>query len=179
MGGNMKKLILVIVVAFAVIAFTGMFSKGEAADIYGCAKMMNGQLRIVSSKSDCLKSEKAIVISQSDDKKYEFVGFSTAKSIGTVGILKLAQICQADFPNSRMCKSAEIIKTVHVPSATGTGWVQPTIVDSADMSGVTDVPSNLTCDGWSVGSLGLTVTTDGKFNQNACSDVLSVACCAQ
>jgi hypothetical protein len=184
----MRKLSLIIVAVTVMIAFTGMLNKGEAGSIYGCYKKNNGQLRIVSSSGKCLPSEKQIVLNQSSDGKYEFVGFSTAKSSGAAGILKLHQLCQADFPNSRMCTSLEIIRTVNVPSATGSGWVQPLFVGSgayaysvytADASGIEDIPNEMTCYGWSdIYRRGLTVSTDGKFGQTECSEVLSIACCA-
>ncbi len=184
----MRKLSLIIVAVTVIIAFTGMLNKGEAAEIYGCYKKNNGQLRIVNSSGKCLPSEKPIVLNQSDGR-YEFVGFSTAKSNGAAGILKFTQMCQADFPNSRICTSVNILTTVDVPSASGTGWVQPVIVGSGnnsvgqpvaiDASGISEYPYGLTCNGWSDSSQeGLTVSADGKFSQNACSDVLPVACCA-
>jgi hypothetical protein len=187
----MRKLSLIIVAVTVVIAFTGMQSKGEAAEIYGCFKKNNGQLRIVSSSGKCLPSEKQIVLNQSNDGRYEFVGFSTAKSNGAAGILKLHQLCQADFPNSRTCGSIEILKTVNVPSSTGTGWVQPVFpggpaglgngIDTVatDASGIETTSEGMTCSGWSNSSeYGLTVSTDGKFSTRSCSEVLSAACCA-
>lgn len=175
----MRKLSFIIVAVTVMIAFTGMLNKGEAGSIYGCYKKNNGQLRIVSSSGKCLPSEKQIVLNQSEGR-YEFVGFSTAQSNGAAGILKFTQMCQADFPNSRMCTSVEIIKTVNVPSATGIGWVQPilggTVDHLFDVSGIYEINyGGLTC---SLGSDGLTVSTDGKFGTSSCSEVLSVACCA-
>ncbi len=178
----MKKLSLIIVAVTVMIVFTGMLNKGEAGSIYGCYKKNNGQLRIVSSSGKCLSSEKQIVLNQSEGR-YEFVGFSTAKSNGAGGILKFTQVCQADFPNSRMCTSEEIIKTVNVPSANGEGWVQPTTVGFAVYGGAYILDKSGiyvdTCSGWSSdNNAGLTVSTDGKFGLTNCVEVLSIACCA-
>jgi hypothetical protein len=57
---KMRKKAFVIVTIFGLLLITWL--PCQADDIYGCAKKKNGQLRIVSDHSKCLKSEYPITL---------------------------------------------------------------------------------------------------------------------
>ena len=60
----MRKLILILISVFVILGVAGLQGKAEAEEILGCYKKNNGQLRIVSDHSECLKSENPIVLGQ-------------------------------------------------------------------------------------------------------------------
>ncbi len=44
------------------------------------------------------------------------MGFTTATFQGGEGILGFTKACQAEFPETRMCTSVEVMQTVGVPA---------------------------------------------------------------
>lgn len=75
----MKKLILAGAIVIAMLSVSGLQYKAQAGEIDGCSacyKKKNGQLRLVSSLSKCLKSEKPINLCQAYNPTYpgDFVG---------------------------------------------------------------------------------------------------------
>jgi hypothetical protein len=59
------------------------------------------------------------------------VGFTSATTTGGAGIFAMTALCQAEFPASRMCTSAEVLATQKLPTLPGRNvhaWVQPTFV---------------------------------------------------
>jgi hypothetical protein len=129
---------------------------------------------------------------QSACTPFQLVGFTAATFAGGTGTLAFTLACQQEFALSRMCTSEEIVNTQTVPtSLSGPAWVRPTFravsagssTVALDESGVTDSPVDaLSCQGWTdntSNSRGLSVEADGSFESNeACDEVLHVACCA-
>jgi hypothetical protein len=111
------------------------------------------------------------------------VGFTSETFPGAEGVLAFTLACQEEFPESRMCTSAEVMNTVEVPEdLEGTAWVRPSYVEGTrDLSGVEDVNAErFTCKGWIFdGYRGLSVTAEGRFNTLDCTNLFSVACCAE
>jgi hypothetical protein len=127
----------------------------------------------------------------------QFVGLAESQFgpiKGSAGFIGNTKFCQREFgPDSRMCTSEEIMKTVDPPTFVGSGWVQPTFVpgtsgDVLDISGLSTgaLGGNLSCNGWStdrVGTLGLVVGAlpghlEAGFSLADCRELLNVACCA-
>ena len=116
---------------------------------------------------------------------WHFVGFSTNAVQGDVGINGMKAQCQADFPTSRMCSSAEVVSGVWTSgeSSTATAWVQPVRGSSPGMddpSGRSDTAvASLNCRAWSYApnGSGLTVDSSGAFYIDLCSEHRPVACC--
>lgn len=123
---------------------------------------------------------------------FELVGFTSTTYLGTAGVLGLTVGCQAEFPDSRMCTSVEVMQTVNVPAGlSGDAWVRPVFVPvgtgsaataTLDASGLRDYTNDgLSCRAWSgFTSTGLVVSSDGAFSQpSGCATTpRSVACCA-
>lgn len=63
----MKRIIVVVITIFALLAVTGLLNKGEADEIYGCYKKNNGQLRIVSDHDECRKYEGTVTLNSLTD----------------------------------------------------------------------------------------------------------------
>lgn len=77
----MKKLFLIGALVIAMLTVAGLQGRAQADAIdgcYGCYKKKNGQLRLVSSLSKCLKSEKPINLCQTYNST-----FSNGNFIGT------------------------------------------------------------------------------------------------
>ena len=57
--------------------------------------------------------------------RFELVGFTSGTSTGDLGgIFAATQLCQAEFPGSRICSDREIIDTVNLPTGlSGSAWV--------------------------------------------------------
>jgi hypothetical protein len=187
--------------------------------ILACAKKENGQLRIVADHSECRPSEDPIAWnaagpagptgpagpqgpqgSDCQPVQYQLVGFSAGASRGSSGVLQLSTLCQATYPESRICTADEVVKSVTFPTITSSatspglqGWVMPTSIGGRGMNmgydittGLQNDTENLTCNGWSeTGSTssltsegGLAVSDRGQFRVVACSNALKVACCA-
>lgn len=122
------------------------------------------------------------------------VGFTAATTTGDAGILRMTAMCQAEFPASRMCTSAEVLATQKVPELPdGNAWVMPTFAPtlsrdlaipdseprSVDVSGISGYPETFTCWAWTrTNSAGLRVDREGRFGPDFCSSNLRVACCA-
>ena len=57
---------------------------------------------------------------------FELVGFTSTAHLGNEGVLAFTLACQADFADSRMCTSVEVMQTVNVPSGLSSdAWVRP------------------------------------------------------
>ena len=117
----------------------------------------------------------------------ELVGFTTVTTAPNIGLFGMTQLCQAEYLDSRICTSKEIMETVNVPLLpSGTrAWLQP-VVAGVNTSGiVTDISGqqyySLSCGNWQSiepTSRGLSVTNLGSITMNQCSSILPVACCA-
>jgi len=114
----------------------------------------------------------------------QLVGFTTAVTLGDIGILALTGMCQADFPGSRMCTTLEIAETRVLPTGvTGTAWVRPVYTANGNEAVLGVKTEELSCSGWSATSgKGIVVDPNGSFFQGAipegCNNEHSVACCA-
>lgn len=114
------------------------------------------------------------VINLPTPARFQLVGFSSASYDGYQGILTYTLACQADFPDSRMCTSAEIMQSTNIPpapvvqdpgpplpqDAPVSAWVIPVIAETTEIGSpenyVEDVsgfrvpwPKTLSCVGWS------------------------------
>jgi hypothetical protein len=140
----------------------------------------------------------------------EFVGVTTATikpgssdpGGSQAGILPLARACQAQFRQSHVCSSADILqsgRTPAFPAGVEGAWVSPSIVsvlsdmkfDSfgnvnhllVDASGLTlhstgNPDEGMNCRQWGEEySLGLTVDGRGLFSTSVCNVARPVACC--
>jgi hypothetical protein len=124
----------------------------------------------------------------------EFVGVTTAATLPNVGILTLHEMCNADFPGSRMCSSADILANGGVGVSHDFGplvWLQPTLVAGEsggwklDASGVathvvSGLQQSLSCFNWSVdfASVGGLVLSPGRISASSCDNSYPVACCS-
>lgn len=68
----MKKLLLIGAIVIAILAASGLYSPGDASEVYGCYKKINGQLRIVDSFSKCHPSENPITLGGSEKPLIRF-----------------------------------------------------------------------------------------------------------
>ncbi len=120
----------------------------------------------------------------SGEEEFVLVGFTSTTHLGDTGVLGFTQACQAEFSNSRMCTSVEVMETVNVPAGLGgTAWVQPVVLGASGTSVGTDVSGirGETCGGWSSNNTigaGLTVSGSGQFGIGGCGTQKPVACCA-
>ena len=120
----------------------------------------------------------------------QLVGFSSATFTGNTGVLDFTLACQAEFPESRMCNSVEVMETIRVPGdLSGHGWVRPVFQPVAgagfamfalDAAGGTTLEvGKLSCRSWRANDLmGLTVDASGSFVSRDCDVDRAVACCA-
>ena len=112
-------------------------------------------------------------------------------------LVGFTQACQAEFSDSRMCTSVEVMETVDVPGGlSGNAWVRPVaLFADSSSSEATDASGQFSssCSGWSntFGS-GLSVSGSGQFGGRDCEPFFSdedcpspegcavqkVACCA-
>jgi hypothetical protein len=112
----------------------------------------------------------------------QLLGFTSA-SVAATGPLALTAACEAEFPESRICTSEEVIKTRSVPqSLSGRAWVLPAFqpIDSAlvDASGLFGGVGSFNCQSWqALGGTALTMDGNGAFFPNVCSEPRPVACC--
>jgi hypothetical protein len=122
-----------------------------------------------------------------------FIGFSSAADAGDAGYAVLSQKCDAAYPGSRMCSTAEYLNSVH-PAKTfrsnSGAWIRSVRGGpSSDVSGAligSDTAGD-NCSGWfTAGSgfggstnvhVGLTVNGRGQFQPAACTARRAVACC--
>jgi hypothetical protein len=116
---------------------------------------------------------------------FQFVGVTSTLALGTEGMGRFAQMCNADFPGSRFCNSKEIIESINpIPQPlSGEAWVHPSSLlvmgnVAFDYSGVPHNPSKLSCSGWTGGdSRGLSIYNQGNFRTSSCTESRRVACC--
>jgi hypothetical protein len=113
---------------------------------------------------------------------FQLVGFTTATYRGDTGVLGLTLACQAEFPQARICRSAEIIATIDIPTLSGTdAWVLPTPVAGTQNS-VVDGASGIFlpnyADACNTGNFGFIVHANGIFSPDVCTHQRPVACCA-
>jgi hypothetical protein len=120
----------------------------------------------------------------SGEEEFVLVGFTSTTHLGDTGVLGFTQACQAEFSDSRMCTSVEVMETVDVPGGlSGDAWVRPVNLTGRDSFGFgfdASGVSGRSCDGWNNQStvLGLSVSGSGQFGVGQCSTPLAVACCA-
>ena len=57
------------------------------------------------------------------------MGISGTTTAANVGIFSMTNLCQAEYLDSRMCTSEEIMKSVNIPElpSDSVAWVQPVI----------------------------------------------------
>ena len=124
--------------------------------------------------------------------RFQLVGYTLAQVPGDVTRLGLNRACQAEFPESRLCSSVEIMETVSTGAAigliNGPAWVRavprtmtgyPSIVGAS--GAVRSGSFSINCGQWSSveqGLFGLTVNESGAFRFDTCSAPRDVACCA-
>jgi hypothetical protein len=122
----------------------------------------------------------------------QFVGNSTGTIDGAQGLRTMTELCQADFPASRMCTTEEYAKTYVLPqpipdttyawlAATNLSWTPTGRVRDRFATSITDNSEpQLTCTNWSFNSFdsrGLSVSGIGKFGKSTCEIPLPVSCC--
>ena len=133
----------------------------------------------------------------SGEEEFVLVGFTSTTHLGDTGVLGFTQACNAEFSDSRMCTSVEVMETVDVPGGlSGNAWVRPVaLFADSSSSEATDASGQFSssCSGWSntFGS-GLSVSGSGQFGGRDCEPFFSdedcpspegcavqkVACCA-
>ena len=114
----------------------------------------------------------------SGEEEFVLVGFTSTTHLGDTGVLGFTQACNAEFSDSRMCTSVEVMETVDVPGGlSGDAWVRPVNLTGLDASGQSGVRS---CFGWSNrdGAFGLSVSGSGQFGVGFCDTPQPVSCCA-
>ena len=98
----------------------------------------------------------------------------------------MTQLCQAEFVDSRMCTSEEIMKTVNIPDlpANTVAWIQAIVTskvntDFGDISGRTTY-MRPNCQNWSsLNYSGLVTSNLGIIDAVDCAtNIIPVACCA-
>jgi len=117
--------------------------------------------------------------------RFQLVGYTQATYQGDATPFGLTRACQAEFPESRLCSSVEIMETVDpdaaVGLANGPAWTRPVyITRSLDASGrhLANNTRLSNCGQWtSGGDHGLTVDENGVTRLIPCSSSLAVACC--
>jgi hypothetical protein len=121
---------------------------------------------------------------------FQWVGATSVAFTGDgngLGFVGMTTQCRADYgPGARMCKSEEILEsdTLDFNAIPAEGcWIRPTFVpggsSAADMTGLTDPPEGLTCQGWTnVAESGVSLRPNGGFQETSCTLVAPVACCA-
>ena len=118
--------------------------------------------------------------------RFQLVGFTNAMLLGGEGVLGFTVACEAEFFESRMCTSEEVLNSVGIPAGiVGSAWVRPVFVilssSTADISGIATGggPQGLTSAwGASTNAFGLAVDAKGSFRPESCGGGRSVACCA-
>ena len=184
----MRRFTFVVVAVSVVLGYSG-----SAAGMTGPSEVVvvNEPLA-VDVTNDPLPVEVTNPSPASPTARFQLVGFTSASNFGNEGVLGFTLNCQAEFPDSRMCTSQEVMETVTVPgSLTGSAWVRPVfvplgtgavIIAARDISGVVVGSGiDLACDGWRSRSLsqrGLAVSATGSFASSACDQAFGVACCA-
>ena len=125
----------------------------------------------------------------SPPERFQLVGFTSAAMLGNTGVLGFTLACQAEFPDSRMCTTQEVVETVVVPSLSGPdAWVRPVFIMDPEtgryaetISGEVGTAQILNCSGWKIGvagQRGFAATATGSFELRGCFEALPVACCA-
>jgi len=129
------------------------------------------------------------------------VGFTSATIEGNQGVLNLTLACQNEFSGTRVCTSAEVLRTFNVPDFPTPppglprpdlhqAWIMPTLLEATpnvDMSGVqASNPGNFTCSDVTsqIGGTGLVIGWAsavrhgyGLFSLYNCMKRARVACC--
>ena len=88
-------------------------------------------------------------------KRFQLVGFTTATFLGTEGPLGFTRACDAEFPSSRWCTSAEVLDSVNLPALSGEAWVRGAFVGASgsgsplDVTGLAFPSATFTCGSWS------------------------------
>ena len=202
----MRGLALLLVSIVAAPLWAGTARAQET--IPGCVSERSGRVRVVAVEGQCTYKETAVEFGgpgpagppgppgppgptaptadplppEEEYVGFDLAGFTTETLTGAQGVLAFTLACQAEFAESRMCTSEEILNTIDVPAdLAGTAWVRPTYVEGGhDISGVEDSAEHYTCKGWTFdGNKGLTVTEDGKFDTLICNNLFQVACCTE
>ena len=166
----MRKLVLTTVLVLCVVA------------VYGAGVKLNVEETGLPEST----SPPVPVVMQQCAPEYRLVGVTEQTMDGNAGILVMARACSSEFSRSRVCTSAEILKTSVVPELPEVfeAWVLPVVVDrfyggpAYDVSGAGS-SSSLSCGGWSVPSgTGLLLDSDGELRVHNCNVQRSVACCS-
>ncbi|GAA5186013.1 hypothetical protein [Ferrimonas gelatinilytica] len=125
----------------------------------------------------------------------EYVGVSNGTTTGDAGIAGMTQLCQADYPGSRMCTSVEFANSTSFPNLpNNSAFIRPVLGSLSDGdyqnnyvfdsgSGRTLKTTQTSCGGWTVGSVGsshgfaLGINSAGGFMVLGCANANPVACC--
>lgn len=180
-------------------------------DIDACVKK-SGKVRIVSDAAECKDTEVHLSWNQAGPEGPQgqegpqgdpgpalrpFVGLTTATTQGNIGLFGFAPMCDAEFPDSGQCTTAEMIDSAaETQGLSGFARVRPEIVPVGNgsvldgPSGVQTTLSDLTCGNWAVpsGSGIVAVFNEvppdlaiaphrGIVKSSLCGDSLAVACC--
>ena len=127
--------------------------------------------------------------------RFQLVGFSSSQLTGESGVLAFTLACRQDFPESRICDTEEVVRTVAVPAdLSGHAWARPVYqpvsistgtanvvrfaLDAAGGSAQDEIGA-LSCRAWRATDLtGMTVDQNGSFMGRDCAVPRAVACCA-
>ena len=108
----------------------------------------------------------------------QFVGNSTGLITGKRGYRSMTELCQIDYPQSRLCTVGEYRKTINFPSAnflSEVAWIEDA------RQGVSNKNSS-NCYGW-YGKFGvspqngLAIGAGGTLQTIDCTDALPISCC--
>lgn len=133
----------------------------------------------------------------------EYIGSTSVSTFPHIGIVALHELCKADFPDSHMCSSVDIVRNgsrFSPPFDASSSWVTPRIVlgDKPETEGsttnyfVVDISGTrlnnpalggyLSCNSWrgsASHSRGMRLGISGSLDHTSCFQSLPVACCAK
>jgi hypothetical protein len=116
--------------------------------------------------------------------RFEFVGITSLRAAGNVQIGGFADMCNNDYPGSRICNTKEVYESIN-PFPTSLPepvWVMPYNAGSSMYPYSSTGPAyNDNCDAWSNGTTGFhgaVIMDRGRISWDYCNAVNPVACCA-
>jgi hypothetical protein len=159
-----------------------VFSTGDAIK----ASEMNSNFQKLVDYISTLQSRiTSLETQQSVSATKEFVGISTSSVYGSAGFLGMNNACEVTYAGSKMCTAVDIAANTYTGTATGTAWINPSVVYTDADGAPYDVYGNRahSCMGWrsisTTNNWGSTVTLPaGTINGTSGCDVeRPVACC--
>ena len=105
------------------------------------------------------------------EKRFQLVGFTQSPYLGGLGgIFGALEICQQEFPASRMCTYDEVASSIAIPASRPIeAWVNRAPAEPRD------------CIGWrndTIAVFGTTIVPTGSLNVLNCTISAKIACCA-